>query len=277
VRWTNRHGWRRHAFRATGVAAIVTLAVPAARLRAADEPPPSNLDLLTIMTTEIAVELHGKFGPQVAERPLELRPFGSGEDYVFVQNVFANVLTSRGVTTIALAAPARPLTNPATGGATGSTQQNTGGSANPHGAASTGVSNAGGGAQDSMTQAPVTQSSDDPNRLVLTFQNIAFGIAYPDVYRSHLVGGKHVKRRADVRVHATLTDGQSGQVLWVGEAARERQDEFDFDDSARVEQGLYQFSRPVLPGGGWGKLAEPVFVTGIVVGLIYLFFSNQSD
>jgi hypothetical protein len=92
-----------------------------------------------------------------------------------------------------------------------------------------------------------------------------------------LVGGKKVKRRADVRVNATLSDAQTGQVLWVGEAARENADEFDMDDAARVEQGVYQFARPVVPGSGWGRLVEPVFVTGIIVGLIYLFFSNQSD
>jgi hypothetical protein len=274
VRWTHRHGWRRHTFRMTAIAALVTFVLSAVPLRAANEPAPSNIDLLTIMTTEIVEELHGKFSPQVTQRPIELRPFGGGEDYVFVQNVFANVLTARGETTIALAAPSRPAP-PATGAGSGAnTGSNTGG--NPFGASSTGVTNSG-AAQNGMTQAPATQTSDDPGKLVLTFQNIAFGIAYPDVYRSHLVGGKHVKRRADVRVHATLTEGQTGRVLWVGEAARDREDEFDFDDSARVEQGLYQFSRPVLPGSSWGKIAEPVFVTGIIVGLIYLFFSNQSD
>ena len=275
MRWMNPHGRRRLAFRATGIAAITTFGLSAVPLRAANEPAPSNLDLLTIMTTEIVEELYGKFGTQAAQRAIELRPFGAGEDYVFVQNVFANVLTARGVTTIALAAPSRPMPSTAgTGAPGGGNSGNAGG--NPFGAASTGVKNWG-GAQDSMAQAPATPTTATPGNLVLTFQNVAFGIAYPDVYRSHLVGGKHVKRRADVRVHATLTDGDSGRVLWVGEAARERADEFDFGDSARVEQGLYQFSRPVLPGSNWGKIAEPVFVTGIIVGLIYLFFSNQSD
>ena len=276
MRWTNRHGWRRHAFRVTGIAATITFVLSAVPLRAANESPPSNIDLLTIMTTEIVEELHGKFGAQVAQRPIELRPFGAGEDYVFVQNVFANVLTARGETTIALAAPTRPAAPSTAAGSGGNSGSNTGGSGNPFGASSTGVSNSGAG-QNGMTQAPATQTSDDPGKLVLTFQNIAFGIAYPDVYRSHLVGGKHVKRRADVRVHATLTDGHTGRVVWVGEASRDREDEFEFGDSARVEQGLYQFSRPVLPGSSWGKIAEPVFVTGIIVGLIYLFFSNQSD
>jgi hypothetical protein len=167
-----------------------------------------------------------------------LQAFGSGEDYVFVGNVFMDVLTRHEVKTIAAAPPSA--------------------SAAPE---TTVVAEGMGAAGD----------------LVLTYQNVAFAIAYPDVYRSHLVGGKRVKRRADIRVHATVTDAKSGEVLWVGEASRESSDEFDFDDAARVEQGVYQFARPVIPGGGWGKYAEPVFVTGIIVGLIYLFFSNQSD
>ena len=122
MRWMNRHGRQRLAFRATGVAATITFALSVVPVRAADSPPPSNLDLLTILTTEIAEELYGKFGPQAPQRAIELRPFSAGEDYVFVQNVFANVLTRHGVTTIAQAPAVRPAPSPATsGGAGGST------------------------------------------------------------------------------------------------------------------------------------------------------------
>ncbi len=226
---------------------MVALVFSTASVRAAD-PAPSNLDLLERMTSEIAEELYAKFGPELGGRVIELRPFASGEDYVFVGNVFTDVLTSRGATTIAPSTSAVGGTNPSL--------------------------------TDTMPAAAATDSAaptPSPSGVVLTFQNVTFAIAYPDVYRSHLVGGKRIKRRADVRVHATVTEGASGEVLWVGEAARESTDEFDYDDSARVEQGTYQFARPVLPGSGWGKYAEPVFVTGIIVGLIYLFFSNQSD
>lgn len=243
MRWTIRHGWRRHAFRAVALATTCAFTFAATNVRAAD-PAPSNIDLLSQMTQEIAEELYAKFGPELGGRAIELRPFTSGEDYVFVENVFANVLMSKEVKTIvpiaqAPAAPSAPGANaaPPTGDET------------------------------------VAVLAD---AVVFTFQNVAFGVAYPDVYRSHLIGGKRVKRRADVRIHATVTDG-AGAVLWVGEATREHSDEFDIDDSARVEQGVYQFARPAVPGGGWGKYAEPVFVTGIIVGLIYLFFSNQSD
>lgn len=275
MRWTNRHGWRRHAFRATATTTLLTLIFSTASVRAADEAP-TNLDLLARMTTEIAEELYTKFGPELGGRPVALRPFSGGEDYVFVGNVFMNVLTSHDVVTIAPpVAAARPA--PTTKGATTNTSTdpanvdpNTGATVNTQ----TTTPSTGDSASNTVPQTPNVALS---NAVTLTFQNVAFAMSYPDVYRSHLVGGKKIKRRADVRVHATIADAATGQVLWVGEAGREHEDEFDYGDSARVEQGSYPFARPILPGGGWGKYAEPVFVTGIIVGLIYLFFSNQSD
>jgi hypothetical protein len=240
---------------------MVAMTVSAARVYADDKPAPSNLEVLSSMTMEIAEELYGKFGSEIGTRAVRLQPFGPGEDYVFVGNVFMDVLTRHEVKTIAAAVPGAAA--PAVPGSTTA-------SSPPAGA---GMPPATVAAPESTTVVVVGAPGD----IVLTFQNVAFAIAYPDVYRSHLFGGKRVKRRADIHVHATLTDAASGEVLWVGEASRGSADEFEFDDAARVEQGVYQFARPVLPGGGWGKYAEPVFVTGIIVGLIYLFFSNQSD
>jgi len=199
----------------------------------------SNLDLMTQLTAQVVDELYKKFQGSLDGRALTLRPFASGETYVFVENVFASELTSRGVTVLE---PQAPGSAPAPGG-------------NP--------------AAD-----PATPAGDG---YVLGFQTIAFGIAYADVYRSHMVGGKQVRRRADVRLMVTLSDAASGRVLWVGEAARNHEDEFEHGDAARIEQGTYQFARPAMPSSGWGRYAEPVFVTAIIVGLIYLFFSNQSD
>ena len=126
------------------------------------------------------------------------------------------------------------------------------------------------------TATAVPDSSSNPP-LILQYQNVVFDLKYVDSHRAHLVGGKRVDRRASVRIMTTLSDPVDGHVVWVGEAARDQSDEIDYADAARVEQGTYAFNRPVPPSGGWGRYAEPVFVTGIIVGLIYLFFSNQSD
>ena len=113
--------------------------------------------------------------------------------------------------------------------------------------------------------------------LVLQYQNVVFDLKYVDSHRSFVVGGKRVDRRAGVRIMTTLTDPADGRVVWVGEAARDHTDEIDYGNAALIEQGSYTFNKPVVPSAGWGKYVEPVFVTGIIVGLIYLFFSNQSN
>jgi hypothetical protein len=113
--------------------------------------------------------------------------------------------------------------------------------------------------------------------LTLQFQNVVFSLKYVDSHRSFVVGGKRVERSAAVRIMTTLSDPADGRVVWVGEAARDDNDEIDYGKAAQLEQGTYTFNKPVVPSAGWGKYVEPVFVTGIIVGLIYLFFSNQSN
>jgi hypothetical protein len=219
--------------------------VCAAGVRAA-ESVASNLDLMTRLTSEVAGELYGKFSSSVGDRPVVVQPFASGEEYVFVGNVFTGELMRQGVRTLDAAR------TPASGGS-------------------------GNAAFDSLQSSNgVAPSARPPGALVLKFQNTAFQLSYPDAYRSHVVGGRKIRRTATVRVFATLSDAESGEVLWAGEAQRSHEDEFDKDEAGRVENGNYAFVQPIMPSGGWGKYVEPVFVTGIVVGLIYLFFANQS-
>jgi hypothetical protein len=113
--------------------------------------------------------------------------------------------------------------------------------------------------------------------LDLEFQAIEFSVVYPRVFRSHLIGGKRVRRLATVSIVSTLVDPADGAVIRVDEVARDSEDQFPHSQLDRVEQGTLAFVRPEVPGSGWGRAVEPVFVSGIIVGLIYLFFSNQSD
>jgi len=122
-----------------------------------------------------------------------------------------------------------------------------------------------------------TPEAPESRPLSLEFRAITFSLAYTDVYRSWLIGGKKVKRRADIRLMVTLTDTTNGAVVWVGEGVRAHSDAFAHKNLPIVEEGSFTFTRPAIPSSGWGKLAEPVLVGGIIVGLVYLFFSNQSD
>jgi hypothetical protein len=127
-----------------------------------------------------------------------------------------------------------------------------------------------------ITTYPNAAPTDGTPVVTLEYQALEYDLAYTKVYRSYLIGGKKVARKADVTILASVYDEQ-GALVWTREAKRDYEDNFNYGDIDRIEEGNFQFTRPALPGGGWGKYAEPVLVTGIVVGLIYLFFSNQSD
>ncbi|MEJ2722025.1 MAG: hypothetical protein P8181_12940, partial [bacterium] len=114
------------------------------------------------------------------------------------------------------------------------------------------------------------------NKLWLEFEVLDFDLRYPKIYRKYLIGGKVVKRRADVRLLAKLVDSGDGLVLWQGEASKTYEDQFPYSQISEVEAGLHEFSKPPREGRSWGKVVEPIAVSAIVVGLIYLFFSNQS-
>ena len=213
------------------VVATVVLATGGSTARADDEAP-SNLTMMTNLTTEVVSELLDRMGSRFdTANGVRLSPFASNERYQFLTNLVTSVFTDRGIRTY------------------------------PPGAAGTAT----------PTEAELGL------RLEFKYQTISYGVSYTKVYRSHLIGGRKVKRSTDVRILATLVDPKDGSVAWIGEADRAVDDHFGYGELEEVEEGDFQFMRPELPSSGWGKYAEPVLVSGIVVGLIYLFFSNQSD
>jgi len=81
----------------------------------------------------------------------------------------------------------------------------------------------------------------------------------------------------DFRLLAKLVEPANGHVVWMAEASKSYDDQFSHDDIDEVEAGLYAFTKPPRESRNWGRIVEPVVVSGIIVGLIYLFFSNQGD
>jgi hypothetical protein len=123
-----------------------------------------------------------------------------------------------------------------------------------------------------------TAASEDSTGgiMKLEFQAIEFNLSYPKIYRSHLIGGRKVKRYAEVKLFTKLLDPRDEAVVWVGEASRSREDQFPHRLLDYVEAGVFDFNKPPRESTNWGRIVEPVVVGGIIVGLIYLFFSNQS-
>jgi hypothetical protein len=211
------------------VVLVLIVATSTTVATAAEEKPPSNLDLMTSLGTQIAEEVIVKIEPDIRGNRIRLKPFGNGEEYQVLDDIFTRILTEKGITAVKPPAPNAPQTNDA---------------------------------GESM--------------LTLEYKVPVFRLSYVNVYRSYLIGGKKVRREANIRMSAKLLAG-SGDVSRFDDVSASESDQFSYGDLRRIQEGNYQFVQPEMPGSGWSKIVEPVFVSAIIVGMIYLFFSNQSD
>jgi hypothetical protein len=112
---------------------------------------------------------------------------------------------------------------------------------------------------------------------LLEFEVVDLGLAYPRVHRRAWLGDQRVERQARARLFARLVDQAHGTILWSGQAEAKVHDEVRHADLETLEENSdADYLKATLPPRRWNKIVEPVVVTGIVVGLIVLFFSNQS-
>lgn len=125
-------------------------------------------------------------------------------------------------------------------------------------------------------------SPDDPgtgsaSAQVFRYQVLGFRLGYKKSYRRGIWGKSMIEREGNVHLYAELIDPDDNAVLWADEKSYTTIDRIPKSELSRVADERYAFANPVVPSRNLLKYAEPVLVTGIVVGLVYLFFANQSD
>jgi hypothetical protein len=111
----------------------------------------------------------------------------------------------------------------------------------------------------------------------ISYQIVRLSLTYPRISRKWRVGSKVVARAAQVDVFVQFIDLATGDIVWVKEIQREYNDTIDYSKLKMVEEAQYDFTRPSRSEFKMTKLLEPLVVGGIVVGLVYLFFTNQSS
>jgi hypothetical protein len=111
----------------------------------------------------------------------------------------------------------------------------------------------------------------------LSYQIIRLSLTYPRISRRWWFGPREVSRSAQADLFAQFIDVATGDVLWVKESRKQYGDTIDYSRLKQVEDAQYDFTRPPHSEFKMVKLLEPLVVGGIVVGLVYLFFSNQSS
>jgi hypothetical protein len=127
-------------------------------------------------------------------------------------------------------------------------------------------------------EAPKKDEVAAPNgKYRLSYQIVRLSVSYPRISRKWWLGSKAVDRAAQADVFVQLVDLATGDIAWVKEIHKEYKDTIDYSKLKLVEESQYDFTRPSRSEFKMTKLLEPLVVGGIVVGLVYLFFSNQSS
>lgn len=123
----------------------------------------------------------------------------------------------------------------------------------------------------------VVRTRADSLDVVLEFEVMDLGLAYTRTWRHAWLGERRVERQARCRLFARLVDEGQASILWGEQAEAKAVDEIPLEKLGDVEEkGSASYLQSTLPPQRWNKYVEPVVVTGIVVGLIVLFFANQN-
>jgi hypothetical protein len=96
------------------------------------------------------------------------------------------------------------------------------------------------------------------------------------VDRSALWTRKEIERHGACVLASRVVDAGSGRERSTTQQEVLVADRVPYDLRELVGSPSYPFTAPELEERDWSKQAEPFVVTGMIAGLIYLFFSNQS-
>jgi hypothetical protein len=110
---------------------------------------------------------------------------------------------------------------------------------------------------------------------VLSFRIVECGISYPWVKRSLLVGPQRYGRIAAVRIWGSHLQEPGNRVAGSARGERIRIDSFPGWARTALEGQGYPFPLKTPESSSLKTVVEPAVVTGIVAGLIYLFYQNQ--
>lgn len=123
----------------------------------------------------------------------------------------------------------------------------------------------------------VETRADSTAGRVLEFEVVDLGLQYVHSYRNAWFGEKRVVREARARLFGRLVDNKARSIVWADQTEKRDRDELPAAALPVLEDtNPPDYLKVSLPPQRWNKIVEPVVVTGIVVGLIFLFFSNQS-
>ena len=87
--------------------------------------------------------------------------------------------------------------------------------------------------------------------------------------------GSEVSRQGRVTLALRLSDERDDVVHWQDEITRTQRDRIPKKQLDILQHDQFKFAQTELEEQTWSKFVEPVIVSTVLGGLIYLFFSNR--
>jgi len=133
-----------------------------------------------------------------------------------------------------------------------------------------------------VEETPQAQDEEQPGEgapqtgVVLEYRVTELEVTYPRRWRSSLFGSEMVERSARAGITFRMLDKLSGRVLWADSGRAAATDVVPQKLLAYLEV-VEEGGRPAKPDvGGLGRVVEPIVVSGIVIGLVFLFYSSRT-
>ena len=108
------------------------------------------------------------------------------------------------------------------------------------------------------------------SRMRLSYRVLDLGITGQSGLR-----GSQVDRQGRVTLALRLSDERDDTVHWQDEITRTRRDQVPKTQIEILQHDKLKFAQTELEEQTWSKFVEPVIVSTVLGGLIYLFFSNR--
>ena len=87
--------------------------------------------------------------------------------------------------------------------------------------------------------------------------------------------GGNVSRQGRVTLALRLSDERDDVVHWQDEITHTQRDQIPKNQLEMLQHDQFKFAKTELEEQTWSKFVEPVIVSTVLGGLIYLFFSNR--
>jgi len=123
---------------------------------------------------------------------------------------------------------------------------------------------------------PGTPPAAEGPSFLAGYRVIGLELAYVRFWQEGMMGKHYIDRLATSRLHCVLTEERTGRVVSVGEATGKAEGTVPADLLPRLETSSIAPVRSPAAESGIRRIVEPLIISGVVGGLIYLFYSTKA-